>query len=341
MSSPRVAYSVFAVLCWLLSAAFVPTLVRAEDAVTSGPDAQLTLRIAGHALDERVVIVGVSGVPAGAATLVLRLDGVEATRVPVAVGTGDAEVRLGIAAESADIGADALDAFGVVIAASSESLPVRESQFIPAYPRVSVRWDAFVLPSQSISLGTARAESVTARLGGRACESTEHATGTSFNVVLPARVPEGRTRLRVYVANAWGVRSLSVPLWSLRWRPTTSRAVLVDKSDFTLYYAEKGRMHKVYPVAIGMPGTPTHVGHFWLGAPRPAGGPWGVLRMALSKRRGTGGLPSWGGYYIHGTNQPDSIGTEASHGCVRMYNSGVIDLSRHTRRGITNVTIRP
>jgi hypothetical protein len=25
-------------------------------------------------------------------------------------------------------------------------------------------------------------------------------------------------------------------------------------------------------------------------------------------------------YYIHGTNDPDSIGTPASHGCVRLWN---------------------
>lgn len=36
---------------------------------------------------------------------------------------------------------------------------------------------------------------------------------------------------------------------------------------------------------------------------------------------------SYGRYiYIHGTNQEDRIGTPASHGCVRMRNSDVIEL---------------
>jgi lipoprotein-anchoring transpeptidase ErfK/SrfK len=45
--------------------------------------------------------------------------------------------------------------------------------------------------------------------------------------------------------------------------------------------------------------------------------PMGARAMTLS-----GG----GQYAIHGTNQPRSIGTFASYGCVRMYNDDIIDL---------------
>jgi lipoprotein-anchoring transpeptidase ErfK/SrfK len=31
-------------------------------------------------------------------------------------------------------------------------------------------------------------------------------------------------------------------------------------------------------------------------------------------------------YAIHGTNRPDSIGTFASYGCIRMLNDDVLDL---------------
>ncbi len=31
-------------------------------------------------------------------------------------------------------------------------------------------------------------------------------------------------------------------------------------------------------------------------------------------------------YAIHGTNRPDSIGTKASYGCIRMFNHDIIDL---------------
>ncbi|MFQ5519314.1 MAG: L,D-transpeptidase family protein [Mariprofundus sp.] len=37
--------------------------------------------------------------------------------------------------------------------------------------------------------------------------------------------------------------------------------------------------------------------------------------------------------YIHGTHEENSIGTPASHGCIRMRNDDVIDLFEHTRTG--------
>ena len=33
-----------------------------------------------------------------------------------------------------------------------------------------------------------------------------------------------------------------------------------------------------------------------------------------------------GEYAIHGTNRPNSIGTYASYGCIRMYNQDITDL---------------
>jgi lipoprotein-anchoring transpeptidase ErfK/SrfK len=59
------------------------------------------------------------------------------------------------------------------------------------------------------------------------------------------------------------------------------------------------------------------------------GGPFGALWMGLSK-------PHYG---IHGTNDPSSIGKMVSHGCIRMYNQDVIELSKLVNIG-THVTIR-
>jgi lipoprotein-anchoring transpeptidase ErfK/SrfK len=33
-----------------------------------------------------------------------------------------------------------------------------------------------------------------------------------------------------------------------------------------------------------------------------------------------------GDYAIHGTNRPESVGTYASYGCIRMFNEDIIDL---------------
>jgi len=35
---------------------------------------------------------------------------------------------------------------------------------------------------------------------------------------------------------------------------------------------------------------------------------------------------SAGQYAIHGTNRPESIGTFASYGCIRMYTEDILDL---------------
>jgi lipoprotein-anchoring transpeptidase ErfK/SrfK len=42
---------------------------------------------------------------------------------------------------------------------------------------------------------------------------------------------------------------------------------------------------------------------------------------------------SGGEYAIHGTNRPESIGTYASYGCIRMFNDDIIDLYRRVTVG--------
>lgn len=42
---------------------------------------------------------------------------------------------------------------------------------------------------------------------------------------------------------------------------------------------------------------------------------------------------SGGEYAIHGTNRPESIGTYASYGCVRMFNEDIIDLFERVKVG--------
>ena len=51
------------------------------------------------------------------------------------------------------------------------------------------------------------------------------------------------------------------------------------------------------------------------------GNPLGPRVLTLSE-----GPLSGGQYAIHGTNRPESIGTFASYGCIRMYNEDVVDL---------------
>jgi lipoprotein-anchoring transpeptidase ErfK/SrfK len=100
------------------------------------------------------------------------------------------------------------------------------------------------------------------------------------------------------------------------------RVIVVSLEDHKLALVEDGQLKKVYSVAVGKHSTPSPTGTFTIerrvanptyhhngktvlpGPNNPVGTRW----MGLSKH----------GYGIHGTNEPNSIGRAASHGCIRM-----------------------
>lgn len=106
--------------------------------------------------------------------------------------------------------------------------------------------------------------------------------------------------------------------------------IVIDTIKKKLTFYSK-TLNKTYPVAVGKRSTPTPLGN-WVIVQKAVnpGGPFGARWMRLS-------VP-WGGYGIHGTNRPSSIGTAASHGCIRMYNEDVIEIYPLTPIG-TPVTI--
>ena len=100
------------------------------------------------------------------------------------------------------------------------------------------------------------------------------------------------------------------------------RQIIVSIPDRKLALLEDGDVVKVYDVAVGAEKSPSPSGDFTIvnrlenptyyrpgvvieaGANNPLGTRW----MGLSQK----------GFGIHGTNQPQSIGKAASHGCIRM-----------------------
>ncbi|ALB46513.1 L,D-transpeptidase family protein [Clostridium beijerinckii] len=105
-------------------------------------------------------------------------------------------------------------------------------------------------------------------------------------------------------------------------------SILVDISEERLYLidTEKNIILKKYTIASGKQETPSPVGT------------WKVVRMA----KWSGGFGTrwiglnvpWGIYGIHGTNKPYSIGSEASHGCIRMRNKDIEELYEYVKRGM-------
>jgi lipoprotein-anchoring transpeptidase ErfK/SrfK len=103
--------------------------------------------------------------------------------------------------------------------------------------------------------------------------------------------------------------------------------VSTSKHQLRLY--DDNRLVKVYPIAVGKILTPTPSGTYRIvNKQRNPPKKYGVLWMGLSK-------PHYG---IHGTNNPSSIGRNVSHGCIRLYNHDVLELSSRVPIG-TRVVI--
>lgn len=106
-------------------------------------------------------------------------------------------------------------------------------------------------------------------------------------------------------------------------------AILVDLTEERLYLIDKDKNEiiKKYSIASGKIETPSPIGTWRvIGMAKWSGG-FGTRWIGLN-------VP-WGTFGIHGTNKPGSIGSEASHGCIRMLNKDVEDLYEYVRIGMT------
>lgn len=125
----------------------------------------------------------------------------------------------------------------------------------------------------------------------------------------------------------------SLPAWA-----GTYAGIVINKDTNQLGYYEGGKLVNSFSVATGRKADYTPEGEFKIvkklvnpyyskgkipgGSPR---NPLGVRWLGLAVGN-TGG----GTYGIHGTNNPKSIGTYASAGCIRMHNKDVIWLYDHS-----------
>lgn len=119
--------------------------------------------------------------------------------------------------------------------------------------------------------------------------------------------------------------------------------VVIDRSATTLVLWSPLRRVKRYRVAVGQPKYPTPLGKYsvlekqvnpWW---RPPDSDWAEdaepIPPGPNNPLGTRWIGLGGGIGIHGTNNPGSIGTAASHGCIRMRTSDVEDLYRRLPMG--------
>lgn len=179
------------------------------------------------------------------------------------------------------------------------------------------------LPRAAASAGQLQLER-----NGQTVFETPVAAGSQQVLVPPLALNPGVQKLRFRWVSAGQTHlSEAVPVISLGIAPPDHTYIVVDKYQFSLFWVRQGVLQKIYPIATGRPRTPTVPGLWLLGQKEVMSPPttdWGARRLKIYREGQY--QTHWSGYAIHGTNRPTSIGTEASHGCVRMFNADVIAL---------------
>jgi lipoprotein-anchoring transpeptidase ErfK/SrfK len=113
---------------------------------------------------------------------------------------------------------------------------------------------------------------------------------------------------------------------------TTTAKIMIDLSQRKLRVYRRGELVGSYAVAVGRPGLSTPTGSYFINQklrPTTPDGAYGVLAIGISAFQPK--LAYWaqgGPVAIHGTNEPWLIGKAISHGCVRMLNKDVLEVSR-------------
>lgn len=112
----------------------------------------------------------------------------------------------------------------------------------------------------------------------------------------------------------------------------------IDRGNFKLTLYKNLKVKKSYGIAVGQQGLETPAGIYTIND-KQINPTWNVPNSAWAGDLAGQSIPPgpgnpliarWMGFFdgagIHGTNEPGSIGTNASHGCVRMLPEDVIDL---------------
>ena len=101
--------------------------------------------------------------------------------------------------------------------------------------------------------------------------------------------------------------------------PKGQISIVVKIPERILELHNDGKPYKRYRIAVGKNETPTPTGDWTIiWKSYRAGDIYGTRYFGLD-------VP-WGGYAIHGTNQPWSIGKYISKGCIRMRNKDIEEL---------------
>ena len=145
-------------------------------------------------------------------------------------------------------------------------------------------------------------------------------TGAWVKLRIPGR-PNGRT--------GW------VPRSALDTFEVTHMQIVVNRETRTLTLYNHGHVVYRFPIGVGKPSTPTPAGHFWITeAGNFLADPfYGPYAFATSDFSTLSEWPGGGVVGIHGTNEPQLIPGDPSHGCIRLLNPDILKLAAIVRVG--------
>jgi lipoprotein-anchoring transpeptidase ErfK/SrfK len=118
----------------------------------------------------------------------------------------------------------------------------------------------------------------------------------------------------------------------------TDISIRVDRSARRLTLRRGDKVLRRFPIAVGRPGNETPLGRFAVTdrlRTHRADSPYGCCALALSGHQ-TKLVPGWPGgdrLAIHGTPSEETVGTEASLGCMRAYTRDIRALMRRVPLG--------
>lgn len=113
--------------------------------------------------------------------------------------------------------------------------------------------------------------------------------------------------------------------------------VRIYLADHRLDLYESGQLVKSYKIGVGKVETPSPLGEFYVVekvVPPNQEGDYGVLAMGTTAFSET--IQNWPGRAqvgIHGTNEPDTVGRDTTHGCIRLYNQDITELGQVVHLG--------
>jgi lipoprotein-anchoring transpeptidase ErfK/SrfK len=121
---------------------------------------------------------------------------------------------------------------------------------------------------------------------------------------------------------------------------TTTLRLQADLAERAIYVWAGDSLLHMFPVAVGKPGHATPTGSFtidrviWNPGWVPPDAKWAQGKRARGPQDADNPMQAVKiffrepDYYIHGTNRPETVGSAASHGCLRMRPEDAAELAR-------------